>query len=83
MYVVIFQTLEIHTHSTEFLPELHSPIIPQTSNSLWAHTPTCSHFPHVYLDVITNDILGRCHLEKEAWSLSKKSENCLQTTLDV
>lgn len=83
MYVVIFWRPEIYTHRTELLPELCSPIILQTSNSLWAHTPTCSHFPHVYLDVVTNYVLGRCHLEMKPWSLSKKSEKCFQITLDV
>lgn len=81
IYVVIFWRPEIYTHRTELLPELCSPIMPQISNSLWAHTPTCSHFPHVYLDVVTNYIPGRCHLEKKPWSLSKKSEKCFKITL--
>lgn len=83
MYVVIFWRPEIHTHRTKFLPELHSPIILQTSNSLWAHTPICSHFPHVYLNVVINYILDRCHLERKLWSLSKKSEKCFQIMLDL
>lgn len=74
MYVVIFWGPEIHTPRTESRPELHILILSQTTRSLGANTPTCTHFPHVYLDVVTNYVLGRCHLEKKSWSLSRERE---------
>lgn len=75
MYVVIFWGPEIHTPTTESLPELHILIICQTTRSLGANTLTCTHFPHVYWDVVINYVLGRCHLEKKSWSLSRERES--------